>query len=202
MDASFVYRVCAGLFFFAVLLAVDLCKGRYQRVKEYAYLFGMTAGAMAYGVAHDYVSWRISPAYFVLGKGIASAAKDYSWETVKLAATALWSVGLLGSACVLMANNPDRHGHRMPYAFLIKIAALPLLLSLAVEIPLGMSFPCLAPRILSAGLVHSIYNHAGDSFFTVWGMHLGAYIGGVTGIIAAILVVIRRKRGLAAADIL
>ena len=194
MHISFAYRLCAGLLVFAVLLAVDLRKGRYHRAKEYTYLFGMTAAAMAYGMVHDYVSWSISPAYFVLGKGIASAATGYTWETMKLAATALWSVGLLGSACVLLANNADKQGRQVPYAFLVKVAAVPLLLSIAIEIPFGLSFHYIAPWFLSAPHLRSLYTHAGSSFFIVWGMHIGAYFGGAVGIIFAVFVVVRKKR--------
>lgn len=199
MSIPFAYRVCAGLLVFAILLALDLRKGRYQRAKEYGYLFGMTAAAMAYGIVHDYVSWSIAPSYFVFGKGISSAATGYSWETVKLAATALWSVGLLGSACVLLANNADKKGRQVSYAFLVKVAAIPLLLSIAVEIPLGLSFHHIAPWMLSAAHLHSLYTHAGSSFFIVWGMHIGAYIGGGLGIIIAVLVVVRKKRRLPSA---
>jgi hypothetical protein len=196
MHIPFVYRVTAGLVVFAILLAVDLCRGRYQRAKEYTYLFGMTVAAMAYGIVHDYVSWSISPAYFVFGKGIASAATCYSWETVKLAATALWSVGLLGSACVLVANNADKQGRQLPYAVLVKVAVIPLFLSIAIEIPLGLSFHWIAPWMLSAAHLRSLYAHAGSSFFIVWGMHIGAYLGGAMGIIIAVLVVVRKKRSL------
>jgi hypothetical protein len=115
---------------------------------------------------------------------------------MKLAATALWTVGLLGSACLLLANNADRQGRQVPYAFLVKVAAIPLLLSIAIEIPLGISFQYLAPRMVSAAHLHSLYTHAGSTFFTVWGMHLGAYLGGVIGIIIAVFVVVRKKRGL------
>lgn len=198
MDILFGYRLCGGLLVLAVLLIVDLRRGRTQRAKEYAFLFGATAAAMLYGLVHDFVSWSISREYFVLGKGIDSAATGYSWETMKLAMSALWTAGLIGAASFLMANNPDRLGRQVPYRLLIRLSAVPLLLSIITEALTGPLGYLLAPYIADRMDLLYIYDRASRPFFTVWGMHAGAYLGGIAGIVIAIVAILKMKRRLPA----
>lgn len=196
MHLPFTYRLAAGLLLLALLLALDLRRGRTQRLKEYAFLFGVAVAAMGYGVAHDYVSWSICRDYFVAGKGILSAASRYSWETMKHAMGVGWTVGLVGAAVLLVANNRDRLGRQLPYVSLMRLAILVLLGSMAAEMTLGTIFRLTAAQIASAAGLDYILDSTGPSFFTVWGMHIGTYLGGAIGVVIAAVVILRKKRGL------
>jgi len=79
-DPTFVYRVAAAMLIFIALGAWDYRRhpGNPRRLQEYLFLFAATLFAMAYGLFHDYITCSLSPQYYVLGKGINSAAKGYN----------------------------------------------------------------------------------------------------------------------------
>jgi hypothetical protein len=194
-DATSIYRLTIGLLIFAVLLAVDCWKRpkELRRLKEYSFLFGITALAMVYGIAHDFVTWSISPAYFVLFKGIASAADKYGPEMIKLAMMATWSVGLITAAVLLMANNPGRLGRPLPYSRLVRIATIPLGVSILTEILLGLAFHWYEPYSLAHERI-AMLTLGRHNVFTVWGMHIGAYSGGIIGLVIAVIRIVRLRR--------
>jgi len=203
-DWTFPYRLAIGLPIFAVLLAVELWRRPREprRLKEYSFLFGVTVLAVGYGIAHDFVTWSVCRDYYVIGKGIPSAARGYTVDIVKLAAKATWSVGLLGAAILLLANNPDRLKRQLPYRTLLKLGLIPLSISVGLETLLGVLFYLLAELIARAINAIAFLELSGPRFFAVWGMHIGAYLGGAIGIILAALIILRlKKRVLSTADL-
>ena len=127
------YRITLGVVFFAVLGVVDCLRhpDNPTRAKEYLFLFSCAGIAMAYGVVHDYLTWHISPEYFVWGKGIESAADSYSSEVVLLALKATWTAGLVVGAAFLVANNPRKGRPQLPYPTLYRQSLYPFLGSLS-----------------------------------------------------------------------
>lgn len=194
----FGYRVTIGLLIFALLLAEELIRRPSQprRVKEYPFLFGITAIAMLYGIAHDFVTWSICPGYFVVGKGIPSAATGFTKDVIILAMKATWTPGLLLAAALLVANNRDRLQRQLPYRALLRLAALTLAISMLCEAALGVVFGFYPQPLASALGLHTYYELCGPRFFIVWGMHCGAYAGGLIGLVVAVVLTIRGKRRL------
>ncbi len=195
-DVTFPYRLAAGLSFFVVMLAVEFWKrpSEPRRRKEYSFLAGITVAAMGYGVAHDFVTWSICRSYYVIGKGIPTASYGYTWDVVKLAMKATWSVGLIAAAVLLVANNPDRERRQLPYRRLVAFAAVPLVVSMVLEGLLGLLFYWRAAGIAASLGMQEYYDLAGAPFMAVWGMHIGAYGGGAAGLVCAAILVVRAKR--------
>jgi hypothetical protein len=165
-------------------------------VKEYPFLFGAAIAAMIYGVAHDYVTWSISPDYYIIGKGIPSAATGFTRDVAILAMKATWGPGLLGAAVLLMANNPDSSQRQLPYMTLLKLAAIPLAMSILCEAAFGILFARYPEPIAHGAGMMTYLNLAGSRFMAVWGMHIGAYGGFAVGLLMAALLTTRWKKRL------
>ena len=82
------------------------------RTREYGFLLYAGLLAVVYALVHDQVTVTLSPEYFVYGKGLdpASLRLDVAWLAVRAGA----SVGLVGGAALLVANNPRRSGMPSP----------------------------------------------------------------------------------------
>jgi hypothetical protein len=197
LEASYPYRVLAGALFFLTLGALD----RYRhpenprRAKEYLFLlFAMTA-AVVYAIVHDQVTVTISPEYFLTGKDLLFDPRPLRWAVTVLAAHAAYGPGLLVGAALLIANNPSRKREQLPYRPLVRLALVPLGAAIAVAVLGGvaMSFDPLHER---ADLIAFVGKPAVSRFLIVQGVHMGSYAGGALGMIAA-AIVIRRRRPLA-----
>jgi len=190
-DPTFAIRVALGLGVFAVLALIAFRRDpRHPRLAEYAFLFGTTACVMLYAVAHNVVTYHIAPIYFDVGYGLDSASDGLSWDVAELALKAGWTKGLLGGAVLLMANNPTASGAQLGYDELVRCVAKIIGLSVPIECIFGSVF------VLSDGVIATYRGTpelAGAGFFTVWGLHLGAYAGGAIGVVWAV-VWIRRKK--------
>jgi hypothetical protein len=190
--------VAIGLSIFVLLLVYELWRRPKEstRSKEYAFLFGVTLLAMAYGILHDFVTWSICRDYYVIGKGIPSAASGYSMDVVKLAMKATWTAGLLCAAAFLVANNPDRLRRQLPYSTLLQLMFIPLAASILLEFLLGIAFGRSAVSVASRFGMMTYLELSGPRFFAVWGMHIGAYSGAALGLLAAIATIVVLKRRL------
>ena len=197
-DPTFVYRVAIGLPIFALLLVYELWRRpkESRRGKEYAFLFGVTLLAMAYGVLHDFVTWSICRDYYVVGKGIPSAASGYTIDVVKLAMKATWTGGLLCAAAFLVANNPDRHRRQLPYFTLLQLMLIPLASSILFESALGIAFGGFASSVARRFGMMTYLELSGPRFIAVWGMHIGAYSGAALGLLAGVATIVVLKRRL------
>lgn len=193
-DWTFPYRLGAGLIIFAALLLYERRTNptNPRRPKEYAFLFGATAFAVAYGALHDFVTWSISRDYFVYGKKIPAAAERFFPEVMQLGMAATWSVGLLSAALVLVANNPDKSGRQLPYPRLIRHALIPLVASIVMEATFGIVAACFGDTLIGYFTGRAVTSQ--PAFLAVWAMHLGAYVGVVLGLAVAWTVIVRRKR--------
>ena len=110
-DPTFPYRVALGLLALAVLAAIHTRRhpDNPTRLKEYAFLFGTTVLTMLYGLLHDRITYRLSPAYYTIYKGIAA---EHFWPEVgRLALEASWTAGL-AIGVVLLALGAARYRTR------------------------------------------------------------------------------------------
>ncbi len=200
-DWTFPYRVVAGVALFALWGAYDWWRHpeNPSRLREYGFLFGVTAAAMGYGLVHDLVTYAISPEYYVLGKGLHSAAGGFNGAVVVLAFKATWTAGLIGAAALLVANNPGRFGPSLPLRRLLRYVFIPWGCSMLCEATGGLGGWLVSLRVGSENLVFGLPLEAHVRFCVVWGMHIGAYAGGVAGLVLAVVLVLRSKGKLKAA---
>ncbi len=193
--SAFVIRAGLGLAFFLILGLWDMVRhpDNPRRAKEYAFLFAVTGAAMIYAVAHDFVTYHISPEYFIYGKGLADARAGFGWPVIKLALTAGWSPGLIAGAALLIANNRDKLGRQLPYSVLSRYAVLVLVASAGMAVVLG-SIISLFPSRVAAAIDVPLSGDPARAFVTVWGIHIGTYAGAVVGLVGAAIGVFRGKR--------
>ncbi|MFT5355994.1 MAG: hypothetical protein ACI9KE_003216, partial [Polyangiales bacterium] len=103
-----------------------------------------------------------------------------------------WTVGLVIGLVLLIANNPGRR-QQLSYATLAKCIRFPLLWSLAAAIGGALYARYATPNALNAwGLQHPL------AVVTVWGVHIGSYIGALLGLVHACFHVFRARGGFAA----
>ena len=193
-------RIALGLAALLGLLAWDLARHgrRARRLREYAYLVACVAAACAYGAANDQVTVTLSPAYFLYGKGLAAelgpdpAPVELRLAAARVGLAATWWTGLVAGAAILTANSlgkrPSLTVRRLvgPTACIVAAAA-----AMAVAMRIAGWF----------GSYHGLFDHFRELppealrwFETVWGIHLGGYLGGLAGTAAVAARTFRRRR--------
>ncbi|MEM9070246.1 MAG: hypothetical protein AAGE52_17195 [Myxococcota bacterium] len=171
-DPTFVYRVVFGVLLLGALGARDWIKHPENpaRLKEYVFLFSVTALTMLYGLAHDAITFFISPTYFRLFKGIP--ATSFFPDVARLALMASWTAGLAIGLVLLIANNPSAKYPQLSYRRLSALLLWPLAGALVFAV-VGGSF---GPLFLELPW------DAGPRPTRVWGIHLGTYVGATLGV--------------------
>lgn len=204
-DQGLLLRIGIGVAVFAVLAVIDIRRkgGRSQRWREYLFLFAVAAAAIPYGVVNDLITAAISWEYFYYGKGlrdvlgpeIPPAELALRWEAAKMGMKATWSAGLVVGVAFLLANNPRKNRPQLPYRRLIKLILLPLVAAVVcstlgawagyagVFTGLSRDFE----RLAATDLLRPRH------FMCVWGVHLGAYMGGAVGLLAGVWAIVRRR---------
>lgn len=179
-DTSFVYRLLAGALLLSLSAYLEWRKHRrLSRLREYAFLFATACLAVAYALVHDIFTFALAPEYFFVLKDVAG--DTFFPHVAWLAARAGWSAGLAIGLGLLIANNPARRD-QLPYATLAGHIRFPLFWSLAAAIGGGLYARYFMPDALHAwGLEHP------RSVITVWGGHIGSYVGALLGLVHACL---------------
>lgn len=206
-DAGLVARVAIGAAIFAALAFIDWRRNRERatRWREYTFLLACVLIALAYGAIHDQITTTISWEYFAYGKGVAEHlppneppnSPAFRWEAAKIGMKATWTAGLIVGVALMLANNPRRDGRaRLTYRCLL--AFLPLVIGLAIltSICLGIAgyFGAFVPMHEDFRVMLERNEMHPRRFMAVYGVHLGGYIGGTTGMIVAVLLVRRARR--------
>lgn len=199
-DPSFVWRVVFGLFVFVLLGFIDYRKhpDNPQRVKEYVFLFSVTGLAMVFGLAHDFMAYSISREYYVVGKGIQSAADRFNLQVMTLALKATWTAGLVIGTVFLVANNPDKKGRRLSYQKLFRLLLIPLINAIIFAVLFGVGAFLEPSVLLKQKPLEGILPLLNDptAFVTAWGIHIGSYTGGAVGLAVAAGLIYKYKRNL------
>lgn len=204
-DGGLLARLGVGVAIFAWLAVADLRRnGRNaRRWREYLFLVSCVGLALVYGIINDQLTVGISWEYFYYGKGLMSQLGPtlppeemaLRWEAAKVGMKATWTAGLIIGVVLLFANNPSRQLASLPLGRIYRL------------LPLMIVMPALAAAIMGFMGGHGWLLWA-DSYFaqmiqddlwrpyrfmTVFGIHLGGYVGGaIAAIVAAVL--IRRER--------
>lgn len=204
-DAGLAVRILAGVGFFAGLAFWDIKRhGREaRRWREYLFLLTAVLGAMAYGIVNDQVTVTISWEYFYYGKELAPALGPVTppadgplrWEAAKVGMKATWTAGLLIGAAMLMANSLKKKFPFLPVRQLYGLLA-GIALPTVVLAGLGGAAGRLGWlswlgdfRILET---YDLWRPA--RFMSVWGIHLGAYLGGALGTVWAVWIITKIRR--------
>jgi hypothetical protein len=205
-DGGLAARVAIGASIFAALAISDLRRnGRAaRRWREYSFLLVTTAIFMAYGAANDAVTCRISWEYFYYGKDLAAVLGPHTPPTVgaltieaaKVGIRATWSAGLIIGVALLLANNPRPARPQLPFRRLLALLPGVLLAVILSGIALGLlgyhgDLAWTSPefRMLARDNLFRPPN-----FMAVFGIHLGAYLGGALGTAWAVVKILRERK--------
>jgi hypothetical protein len=205
-DGSLPLRIGIGVVVFAILAAVDLRRKRRQatRWREYLFLLAAVGVALAYGMANDQVTSRLSWEYYYYGKGLDAVLGPQtppdpgrlSWEAAKVGMKATWSVGLLIGAALLVANNPRPGPRRLSYPRLLARLPSILLSAVAAAALLGAlgyrGWLTFFSEDFQEMVRHNEFRP--HRFMLVYGIHLGGYLGGLIGTIRAVVTILSERR--------
>ncbi len=206
-DAGLFARIGAGALVFLVLAVADLRRNgrKATRWREYTFLLFSVSVALTYGLVNDEATVRISPEYFLYGKGLASLVDGHPerlpWEAAKVGLKATWTVGLLVGVAMLLANNPDASRPQLPFQRLAKLMPGVIAGAAASALVLGATGYMGGLSYFSEDFREMVRRDEFRPyrFMTVYGIHLGGYIGGLTGTVIAVLSIRRGRHRLTGA---
>jgi hypothetical protein len=211
--AGLLTRIAVGLLIFTLFAIFDLHKHKQSatRWREYRFLLFTVAVSILYGILNDQLTSRISWEYFYYGKGLDEILGPQlppdpaalSLQAAKIGAQATWTAGLLLGVILLLANNPRRTTPRLPYSSLVRALLLILAITVSCGAILGLAgynnlFLPFSEEF-RAMVQHDEFRPR--RFMAVYGIHLGGYIGGAVGVIAAVIQITRARSKLARAAI-
>ncbi|HET6429345.1 MAG TPA: hypothetical protein VFJ30_13095 [Phycisphaerae bacterium] len=193
-DGGLAVRIAIGGAILAALAVADLRRNRRRatRWKEYAFLLAGTAAAMAYALANDMVTVTISPLYFQVHEGLEAMPDSIRAVAAGVALKGAWSAGLILSVAMLIANNPRKGSPRLPQRRMYVKFAWPLAGAVAMSAALGVMAQ--AGWLGGAGVADGQLRR----FLIVARIHLGVYIGGAVGTVAAVVAILRERRKMGA----
>lgn len=164
---------------FAVTLAALLFdlrhpKGERHRFGEYSFLFLGAGIGLVFGIGVDAITSRISPDYFVIGKGIAPG-ETFRREVARLGGQAGASAGVLIAGGLLLANPQPARALR-----LLSRVATPLFLAIFLGAAFG-ALQALLGVIHLTELAEDLGAPRAEAFAVVWATHGGIYFGAFLG---------------------
>ena len=205
-DGGLIARILIGCMIFAVLAAVDLYRNgsAARRWREYAFLLVCVALALGYGIVNDQLTAGLSWEYFYYGKDLMSVLGEQTppetWrlrlEAAKVGMKATWSAGLIIGVVLLFANNPSKTLASLPFRRLLGFFPLLLLITIAGAAAMGIMGYFGGLRFVTSEFDGLIKDNLWRPyrFMTVFGIHLGGYIGGLLGTIVVAIMVRKERR--------
>lgn len=203
-------RIAIGAAIFAILATVDLARHgkNATRWREYLFLVAGVVLACGYGIINDLITSRISWEYFYYGKGLADVLgwrippdpKALAFAVMKVGIEATWTAGLIVSVALLIANNPRPNRPRLSYRILLGQLGFVALIAVSCSIILGAVGYLGGLTWISSDfrwLVHENLMRP-SHFLCVFGIHLGAYLGGTLGVIISVRNILAKRKRLAA----
>ena len=115
---------------------------------------------------------------------------------IRMGSEATWTAGLICGVAILIANNPRKTTPQLPYRTLYRLLPLPA--------ATAALFACLAGLAGYLGLFNPFFqflfnpdlNWRPRRFMSVWGAHLGGYIGAILGLLTLVVYVLIARRKL------
>ena len=191
-DLSFSDRLALLIGLLTIIALFELVvKGRKaRRWAEYAFLVGAAiAGAMV-GAVNDSLTVRLSPEYFVIGKGLASSGDRLLGDAVVYGAKAGFSAGIFFGALFLVTNSFGRLPS-LSVPHLARLCLYPVAVAIGMAIVMGLTFHTLGlerPLDIDGQSPTKL-----RALNTVWGIHLGLYGGAVVGTVIACVTIARER---------
>lgn len=173
---QFYGAISIGLIFVTLLL-LDFRKPIEKRNRPQEYSFLVIAGILAscFGVAIDSVTSRISPEYFIYGKGIAP--NEFFQQSVAWVGIKAGFFAGVGAAGLLLVLNP------LPRKALKLVRFFPRVLFAAVGLGLVFGLVQYISGLYQMELPVNLDENQLKRFMIVWFTHLGVYIGLFAGVI-------------------
>jgi hypothetical protein len=159
--------------------------GGRARLAEYAFLLGSGCLGAGYALLHDLCTYALCPAYFVVGKGVSSAALGFWPDVAWLAARAGWSAGLVVGCVLLFSNNPHPRRGQLSYDRLAPALTWPVVVSIPIAVVCGCSGPWLLGSFVDARFLTQVGVVDPQRFLATWGVHIGSYVGATAGLLIA-----------------
>jgi len=181
-QVPFIARLLALLVVLGLLAALDAWRSpEPRRAGEYGFLLACGALAGAFGAGVDVGTVRLSPDYFVLGKGL-EAGPSLTWRGPWLGFQAGFPAGLIAGGLLLLVNQPRPQRPPLPYRQLARAPGWLLGCALLL-IPAGAAIGrWLDPLDLTTQTRGLLDGPELVAFRTVWGIHAGVYAGALLGL--------------------
>jgi hypothetical protein len=204
-NTGLIIRILVGAGIFVILAGVDYYKNRKSatRWKEYLFLLVAVLVAMLYGITNNMLTSSISWEYFYHGKNLHAALGTQippdtvvlRLEAAKVGMMATWTVGLMLGAAVLIVNNPCKNFPRLGYRNLYSLLFMPIVGAIFFGAIFGVLgyFGWLNFCDVDLQLLWENNIWRPRLFTAAWGVHLGGYVGGITGAAIAIAIIIRKR---------
>lgn len=205
-DRGLAVRIAGGVAIFAALAISDWQQNRAAatRWREYSFLLACVFLAMVYGLINNVLTSAISWEYFYYGKDLAAQlGPQIPPDPLKLhlaaaliGMKATWSAGLLIGVALLLANNPSKHFGRLRNRSLLRSVPPVLLLTLVFAAAGALAGHFALPALWNSEFAQMLRNDEmrPRRFMLAYGIHLGGYIGGLIGMLAAVWRILRRRR--------
>jgi hypothetical protein len=204
-NAGLIVRIALGCLFFLMMAIADISRnGREaKRWREYLVLVIAVIIAMSYGALNDQLTSRISWEYFYYGKDLQAmlgpkvppSAGKLSWEAAKVGVESTWSAGLIIGVAFLLANNPNKTLPQLPIRRLIARIWIVILCCIACAALLGAIGYRGGLVWISDDFREMVARNEFRpyQFMAVYGIHLGGYVGGLLGMIRAVISILRER---------
>jgi hypothetical protein len=191
---SFLSRLILLIAILALIALIDWRRNSSRATKWREYGFLATSGLIGglFGVAIDHVTATISRDYFVIGKGIA-ADDGFRLNVTAQGFQAGLAAGAVIGGIYLLANNPKPLRETLPYARLLRFGLWPILCALLFAPLMSLLMYLWDPFHFSTRLDDLLPQSQREAFLAVWGVHVGLYLGGLTGTVGGVIG-IRRAR--------
>jgi hypothetical protein len=175
-------RLLALALLMAVAAAVDLARhgSGATRWREYSFLWVLASAAALFGALNDAITVRISPDYFILGKGLA--ADSIAGRAMLLGAEAGFSAGAAAAALCLFASTAGRRRPPLSLRRLVRLAWRPFVLAATGAAMLQLLAGSWDPLRLLPDLGDAIGAERAAAFMRAWWIHCGAYAGLAAGL--------------------
>ena len=146
---------------------------------EYGFIFLVGGLGALCGAVNDAITSELSPAYFVIGKGLAGVG-SIKQQAVILGAQAGFSASVI--AFVSWQFVLRRLPARERCLLVLKHLWVPLALAALLGILLPLAFRQSDPFHFAARFADTLSAEDLPGFLTVWWIHLGVYAGLVAGV--------------------
>ncbi|MGE0710886.1 MAG: hypothetical protein AB7N76_16170 [Planctomycetota bacterium] len=188
-EVPFGARLATLLVVLALAAIVDRARhgAAARRWREYSFLLACGLLGALVGGLQDQLSVRVSPDYFLYGKGLEGGA-DLAWRASVLGGQAGFVAGVIAAGVLLLVNQP-----RPARPALSELAAARVAVPWVVGAALGgealgaLVLGPLDPLCYARELRGLLAPEAALGFTRVWGMHAGLYGGAALGLVVAAL---------------